>query len=115
MTQSTGPSLSGAARPRADGTERSLVWWRFAIVLAALLPLTIFGITAWLTHKEAGREAQRRLDEIAKSAEEHAARVMDRNDVVMQQVLELLKDDDDARIRAREAELHGVAMAILLR
>ena len=115
MTKSTGTSLSGAARPETDGAERSLAWWRVAIVLAAVLPLTILGIAAWVTHRDAGREAQRRLDEIAKSAEEHAARVMDRNDVVMQQVLELLKDDDDASIRAREAELHGVAMAILQR
>src|SRR5687768_544549 len=101
MTKSTGTLLSGAARPETDGAERSLAWWRFAIFLAAVLPLTILGIAAWVTHRDAGREAQRRLDEIAKSAEEHAARVMDRNDVVMQQVLELLKDDDDARIRAR--------------
>ncbi len=94
---------------------RSVVWWRFAIVLAAVVPLGILAGAAWLTYEDVGREALRRLDEIARGAEEHAARVMDRNDVVMQEVLRLLRDDDDAAIREREAELHEVANAILLR
>jgi two-component system NtrC family sensor kinase len=95
--------------------ERALVWWRLAIVLAAVLPLGILAATAWLTYEGAGREAQRRLDDIARRAEEHVARVMERNDVVLQEMLRLLRDDDDAALRAREAELHDVAAAILLR
>jgi two-component system NtrC family sensor kinase len=95
--------------------ERALVWWRLAIVLAAVVPLGILAGTAWLTYEDAGREAQRKLDDIARRAEEHAARVMERNDVVMQEMLRLLRDDDDAAVRAREAELHDVATAILLR
>jgi signal transduction histidine kinase len=92
-----------------------LVWWRLAVVLAAVVPMAILAGAAWLTYEDAGRQALRALDEVAKSAEEHAARVMERNDVIMQQVLQLLGTDGDAGIREREAELHDVATAILLR
>jgi two-component system NtrC family sensor kinase len=117
MTKWTGTLLSrlpGAQAAKHD-PERSLVWLRVAIVLAAVLPMLFSGGIAWLGYKDSIGEAQRGLEDIARAAEEHAARVMERNDVVMQQMLRLLKDDDDARIRAREAQLHEVAMAILLR
>lgn len=115
MEKSAGTPSSGAARPKREGAVRSFLWWRLAIVLAAVVPIGILAGTAWVTYEEAGREAERRLDELAKGAEEQAARILERNDVVMQQMLELLKDDDDAALREREAELHDVAMAILSR
>ena len=117
MTQWIGTLLSRLARHQAARGDpaRSLVWLRLAIGLAAGVPLAFFAAAAWLGYEDATQAAQRRLDEIARAAEEHAARVMERNDVVMQQILRLLEDDDDAGIRAREAQLHGVATAILLR
>ena len=115
MEKSAGTPSSGAARPKREGAVRSFLWWRLAVVLAAVVPMGILAGTAWVTYEEAGREAERRLDEVAKGAEEQAARILERNDVVMQQMLELLKDDDDAALREREAELHDVAMAILSR
>ena len=112
-----GTKLSYFARregAQAD-PERSLGWLRLAIVLAALVPVTFLAAIAWLSYEDASADAQRRLEEIAQAAEEHAARVMERNDVVLAQMLQLLGDDDDAQVRARERQLHQVAMAILLR
>ena len=116
MTKWIGTLLSRLARHQAagDDPQRSLVWWRLAIGLAAGVPLAFFAAAAWLGYEDATHAAQRRLEQIARAAEEHAARVMERNDVVMQQLLRLL-EDDDAGIRAREAQLHAVAAAILLR
>jgi two-component system NtrC family sensor kinase len=109
--------LSRLARPQgaADDAERLLVWLRLAIGLAAVLPMLLVAVVAWHSFGEAAREAQRTLEAMARAAEEHAVRVMDRNDVVMQQMVRVLKDDDDARIRAREPQLHELARAILLR
>jgi signal transduction histidine kinase len=100
---------------RLRDAERALVWWRLAVVLAAVGPLGVLAFAAWLTYQDAGREAERRLDDIARAAEEHVARLMERNDVVMEEMLRLLRDDDDAAIRTREAELHEVGRAVLLR
>jgi two-component system NtrC family sensor kinase len=108
---------SGVAGPEpgASGAERSLVWLRLAIVLAALLPAAFFGGALQLGYLDAVEAAQSRLEELARAAEDHAARVVERNEVVMQQMLRLLGDDDDAALRRREAQLHEVGTTILLR
>jgi two-component system NtrC family sensor kinase len=112
-----GRTRSGIARdePKTRAAERSLVWLRFAIVLAALLPAAFFGAAARVGYLEAIEAAQSRLDELARAAEEHAARVLERNDLVMQQMLRLLGDDDDQTLRRREPQLHELATTILLR
>jgi signal transduction histidine kinase/ActR/RegA family two-component response regulator len=108
-------------RTRADAGhavpagERSLMWLRLAVVLAALLPLAFFAGAARLGYLDAVKATSTRLDELARAAEDHAARILERNDLVMQQMLQLLKDDDDEALRKREAQLHEVATAILLR
>lgn len=108
---------SRAARdePARRGVERSLVWPRLALVLSFVLPLAFLGGVAWLGYAGAIEEARGRLDYVARAAQEHAARAMERNEIVLQQMERLLKDDGDAQIRAREAELHEVASAIVLR
>ena len=98
-----------------ESGEGSLAWLRVAVALAAVLPIAFVAVLAWLGHASATKEAQRALADTARAAQEHAVRVMDRNDVVMQQMLQLLKEDDDGAIRAREKQLHEVAMAILVR
>jgi len=115
--KAVGTSRSRDARgePARQGAERSLVWLRLAVVLSALVPVVFFGAVAWLGYLESIEEARGRLDYLARAAQEHAARAMERNDLVLQEMARLLKDDSDAQVRAREAQLHEVATAMLLR
>ncbi|HJY76471.1 MAG TPA: ATP-binding protein [Burkholderiales bacterium] len=106
---------AGRSEPDARTGERSLVWLRLAVILAALVPLLFFAGAARLGYVDAVRATSTRLDELARAAEDHAARTLERNDLVMQQMLQLLKEDDDEALRKREAQLHEVATAILLR
>ena len=99
----------------ARSGERSLVWLRLAVVLSALLPLAFFIGAARLSYLDALRTTRAHLDELARAAEDHAARLLERNEVVLQQMLQLLKDDDDEALRKREAQLYEVATTILLR
>ena len=94
--------------------ERSLLWLKLAMVLSGLVP-AFFIAVASLGYLDAVTAAQKRLDELASTAEQHAVRVLDRNEVVMQQMLLLLKDDGDAALRQRETQLHEIATAVLLR
>jgi signal transduction histidine kinase/ActR/RegA family two-component response regulator len=112
-----GRTRAGAAaiEPGAPGAERSLVWLRLAIALAALLPTAFFAAALRIAYVEAVDAARSRLDELARAAEEHAARAFERNEVVLQQMLRLLGEDDDEALRRREAQLHEVATTILLR
>ena len=88
------------AGPAVPAGERSLVWLRVAVVLAALLPLVFFAGAARLGYLDAVKATSTRLDELARAAEDHAARILERNDLVMQQMLQLLKDDDDEAAEA---------------
>jgi two-component system NtrC family sensor kinase len=99
----------------APSTERSLVWLRLAIALAALLPAAFFAAAVRLAYVDAVDAAHNRLDELARVAEEHAVRAFERDELVLQQMLRLLGEDDDEALRRREAQLHEVATTILLR
>jgi two-component system, NtrC family, sensor kinase len=95
--------------------ERSLVWLKVAIAAAGLLPLAFFFAVAWTGYFEAMRTAQTRLEDMTRVAEEHAARVFETNDVVLQHLLATLKDLGDEAIRRREKELHELMAVILVR
>jgi two-component system NtrC family sensor kinase len=110
-----GSAAASPGEPDARTGERSLVWLRLAVILAALVPVLFFAGAARLGYVDAVRATSARLDELARVAEDHAARTLERNDLVMQQMLQLLKEDDDEALRKREAQLHEVATAILLR
>jgi two-component system, NtrC family, sensor kinase len=108
-------SRVAALAPGAPSAERSLVWLRLAIALAALLPAAFFAAAVRLAYVDALGAAHSRLDELARAAEEHALRAFERNEVVAQQMLRLLGEDDDEALRRREGPLHEVATTILLR
>lgn len=95
--------------------KRSLIWLRFAVALAAILPLAFFCIVAWVGHTEALATAATRMADLARVAEEHAARVFETNDVVVEQLAAMLGDDPDLVIWEREHQLHQVLSALLVR
>lgn len=103
-----------ALTPNSD-PERSLAWLRLAVVLAAVLPAAFLAGAARLGYLEAVEAAHGRLEELARVAEDSVARVLERNEVVLQQMLLLLGSDEDETLRKRESQLHEVAAAILLR
>src|ERR1044071_7052228 len=106
-----GSAAASPGEPDARTGERSLVWLRLAVLLAALVPVLFFAGAARLGYVDAVRATSARLDELARVAEDHAARTLERNDVVMQQMLQLLKDDDDEALRKREAQQDDVLMS----
>jgi signal transduction histidine kinase/ActR/RegA family two-component response regulator len=103
------------ARAANPDPERALVWLRLAVLASAVVPAALSAGAAWLGYVEAVEATHARLRELARVAEENVGRVLERNDVVLQQMLLILKDDDDQTLRKREPQLHEIAAAILLR
>ena len=97
------------------GEEGLLRFMRLGVLLAGTVPLAFLAAVASSTYDDAMRAAEGSLDGLTQAAEMHARRVMERNDVVLQQISRLLKDDDDAAVQARERELRELARAILVR
>jgi signal transduction histidine kinase/ActR/RegA family two-component response regulator len=112
---SRAPAAPETASPAAEGDERSLLWLRIAVGLAAVLPLAFFFIVAWVGRTDAISAAHTRMEDLARVAEEHAVRVFETNEVVVEQLSTLLRDDDDLAVRERESQLHEILAALLVR
>jgi two-component system NtrC family sensor kinase len=107
--------LGGRAPPvvpaggASDATvhHRVVAALRWIVLLAAVVPLFAFiGIGAWQLQVRSD-EAYARMERVTRVAAEHATRVFETNEMLLRRVVDLLGDDDDARIAAREPALHA--------
>ncbi len=107
--------LGGGARPVAPASgppdptvhHRVIAALRWIVLLAAAVPLLAFvGIGTWQLRVRTD-EAYARLERVTRVAAEHATRVFETNEMLLRRVVDLLGDDDDARIAAREPALHA--------
>ncbi|MCC7549356.1 MAG: response regulator [Burkholderiales bacterium] len=89
-----------------EGRLAAVRWLRLGIVVALLLPTVFFLLTAWNGYGDAVSEARSRVDRSVRVGLEHAARVIETNQVIARQVLEAIGDDDDVTILRRERALH---------
>ncbi|MBA4263692.1 MAG: hybrid sensor histidine kinase/response regulator [Comamonadaceae bacterium] len=77
------------------------------VVLALLLPTVFLALEARLRYTEAVEQARARLSSDVQVAAQHALRVFDTTDVLLQRSFELIGDSGDAALRSREEELHN--------
>lgn len=90
----------------AASRHRTLERLRRVIVLALLLPtLAYVAVVAWL-YVDAFAEARRGLDRSARIAQEHALKLFDTNEMLLQRMLDLIgmRSDDDLLLQG--ATLH---------
>jgi PAS domain S-box-containing protein len=97
-----GASAGGAAARR----PRLRLLQRLMLPAAALLPLAIIGMGAWLAWRSAWDEARAQLTSTAEAAAEHARSLIELHRLRAGQVNQLLEGLSDEWIRADEAELH---------
>jgi signal transduction histidine kinase/CheY-like chemotaxis protein len=93
-------AVTEAERP---GTVR---WLRWSMVLAAALPTVFFAGAAWLTYRDAIRDAGTRVDRATRVAVEQASKVIETNEVITRHLLSALGSASLSEARARELELH---------
>ncbi len=91
---------------RGVGQRGALRSLRNSIVLAIVLPLALFALLAWSSYHDALDSARKRVDATVRVAAEHAARVIETNKIITQQLREQLGADDDEQVLAREQALH---------
>jgi signal transduction histidine kinase len=106
--------IRGMLSLRADAADataaasggRGLRGLQLALAVLLVLPAAFFGSVTWYSHDETLREAHRRLDATTAMAGEQAARVVETNRLIAEQLAIQLGDQDDAEVRAREADWH---------
>ena len=79
---------------------------RAVIVLAFAIPLLGLLITAGLMYRQAFEQAHEDLDAAARIAQEHASKLLETNEMLLERMLDLLGTGTDEEWLARGAELH---------
>ena len=85
----------------------TLTWLKAVIAAAALLPLLMLAGAVWYLHGQAKANAGFRIERAARVSEEHALKVFETNASLLSRTLDLLDDDSDTDLQAREAALHA--------
>lgn len=100
--------------PQHEGSEAvaidsrgDLRWSRASVVGALLVPLLVFVIVSALMHHNAFVEAKDGLERAARIGQEHAARVVETNEVIGRALLAQMRDQDPGSLAARQDRLHG--------
>jgi len=106
MTPQAAKAVGEQDDASGQGRLAAVRWLRMGIAAALVLPAVSFLFAAWSGYHDAFFQARLRLDRSVRVGLEHAARVIETNQVITRQILEALGDDSDARIRARERALH---------
>ena len=88
-------------------TFGAVKWLRLAMVAAIVLPLALLAATAAIDYTRVSNQARERVQKTASIAREHALKVLETSEVIISRVLDLLDDDSDAQIEARQASLHA--------
>jgi signal transduction histidine kinase/CheY-like chemotaxis protein len=99
--------VSASASPAPTATPlRALARLRAVIVLALLLPTLGFAAVAWYLHQEAFRDARTRLRSDARIGQEHALKLLETNEMLLQRMLDMLGNASDEELVARGADVH---------
>lgn len=94
------------AHALAASHRRTLERLRAVIVLALVLPAVAFAaVSVWL-YQDTLAQSRRALDRNARIAQEHALKLFDTNEMLMQRMLDLLGTASDAELLPRSTELH---------
>ena len=90
----------------SEESSNTLKWLRATMWLGALVPLVVFLGVAWYLHGQAVTQAKLSLDRTVRVAEEHARKVFETDIALLNRTLDLLGDEPEPRLLAREPEIH---------
>ena len=100
--------MSNSAAVPASSLPRNnaLRYLEATVVLAVALPAILFCVEAWRSYTDAINRARVRLSSDVEVGAQHALRVFDTTDVLLERATDLIGNSDDASLRAQEQALH---------
>lgn len=106
---SSAPPASPAEAPGLDRTRAAL---RTLLGLAIALPLAFFLGYAWTSYTAARDEVKDAVERLGGVAEEHALKVFEINDQLINRILDLAERMDDAAIAGAQTQYHAMLSRI---
>ena len=95
-----------AASPLSTSRRRTLDRLRAVVVLALVLPALGYVAAVVYLYRDAFAQARLGLDRATRIAQEHALKLFDTNEMLLQRMLDLVGSSDDAQLLTHAAELH---------
>ncbi|WP_420475776.1 ATP-binding protein [Noviherbaspirillum sp. ST9] len=92
--------------------QRTLAWLQTSFVMAALLPLMLFFGVAVVRYHQIYQERQNDTARLSHIVAEHALKLFDTNEVTLSRMVELVKGETDAALRANEEAYHRTLRAM---
>ena len=86
--------------------RQTLAWLRATTVLAAVVPVGLLAAVAWYLYGQTLDDAHRRMERVARVAQEHALKLFETNEVLLSRVVDLTGGESSSELRLREAALH---------
>jgi signal transduction histidine kinase/ActR/RegA family two-component response regulator len=86
--------------------RRTLALMRTGVVLGVVLPIILFGIVASVRYRQVWNETEASTERTARIVSEHALKLFDTNEVLLQRLDDLVEGHTDAQVRTAEARLH---------
>jgi two-component system, NtrC family, sensor kinase len=81
------------------------IYWSL-LAGAVLIPALVFSLAAWNDFQDAMERAEINAERVAITLEEHTAKVMESNELILNRVLERIEGLDWQAVRSRQNELH---------
>jgi len=87
--------------------RRTMQWLRIGVILALVLPAVFFAAIAAYRHEQIEAEHRRNAQRLARIVSEHASKLFDTNEVLLDRLLDLAGNEPAAALREREVNLHA--------
>ena len=92
--------------PHWSESAGALRWLKTMMWMAAVVPLLAFLGAGWYLRAQVTAQAKVRIDQAARVAEEHALKIFETNIALLNRASDLIGDEPDAAVLARESEIH---------
>jgi two-component system NtrC family sensor kinase len=89
-----------------DGKQHAIQRLRSVTIAALVLPVLLFVVISALLYRQQFRDARQTLEGHSRIAQEHALKLLETNEMLLERMLDLVDDVSDEQLLARSEELH---------
>jgi signal transduction histidine kinase/ActR/RegA family two-component response regulator len=107
LSHQSGSSATAGSSGLSPDQRRTLVLLRVGVVLGVVLPLILFGIVATVRYEQIWKEREMSTERTARIVSEHALKLFDTNEVLLQRLGDLVDGLSNEQVTAAEPLLHA--------
>ena len=99
-------------RTHVAPTDRAIQRLRAVLILSIVVPCVVFAVIADILYRQAFDDARRDLESSSRIAQEHALKLFNTNEMLLQRMLDLVEHTPAADLRIKGRDLHDKLKAM---